>query len=262
MKKIGFTIAEILIAMGIIGIVTALTIPTLVQNNKKLVFAKTLVTTVGDFEVAMKTLMVTEDVSNLWETETWSDLDERNLGNETVANFVQNMQEIIPFESKGLSKDFYESGITRLNNTPDDGNDLENARAFESKNNIVYHIEILNADKTPTTGVGAAARPIREIDVLGRGGNLSKIAAHVTIDINGSDRPNVIGRDIFKYVLGADGKLYPLHGRDHCVFEDIQGAVAAEPSYVSPAEFCNTDNDRDGDYCAAYLQENGYNMDY
>ncbi len=35
MKKIGFTLAEVLITLGIIGVVAALTIPTLVNNYQK-----------------------------------------------------------------------------------------------------------------------------------------------------------------------------------------------------------------------------------
>ncbi len=35
MKKKGFTLAEILITLGIIGIVAAMTIPTLISNYKK-----------------------------------------------------------------------------------------------------------------------------------------------------------------------------------------------------------------------------------
>ena len=34
MKKIGFTLAEVLITLGIIGVVAALTIPTLIQNHR------------------------------------------------------------------------------------------------------------------------------------------------------------------------------------------------------------------------------------
>ena len=35
MKKFAFTLAEVLITLGIIGIVAALTLPTLIHNNHK-----------------------------------------------------------------------------------------------------------------------------------------------------------------------------------------------------------------------------------
>ena len=38
MKKFGFTLAEILITLSIIGVVAALTIPSLIQHYKKLLF--------------------------------------------------------------------------------------------------------------------------------------------------------------------------------------------------------------------------------
>lgn len=35
MKNYGFTLAEVLVTLGIIGVVSAMTIPTLMQNHQK-----------------------------------------------------------------------------------------------------------------------------------------------------------------------------------------------------------------------------------
>ena len=35
MKKYGFTLAEVLVTLGVIGVVSAMTIPTLMQNHQK-----------------------------------------------------------------------------------------------------------------------------------------------------------------------------------------------------------------------------------
>lgn len=34
-KKLGFTLAEVLITLGVIGVVSAITIPTLITNHQK-----------------------------------------------------------------------------------------------------------------------------------------------------------------------------------------------------------------------------------
>ena len=39
MKKNGFTLAEVLVALGLIGVLSAMTVPTLVKNNQNQIFA-------------------------------------------------------------------------------------------------------------------------------------------------------------------------------------------------------------------------------
>lgn len=48
MKKYGFTLAEVLITLGIIGVVAALTIPTLMQNYKDRACFSILLTKVSE----------------------------------------------------------------------------------------------------------------------------------------------------------------------------------------------------------------------
>ena len=74
MKKLGFTLVEILVAFGIIGVISALLIPQLQSSYKKQVYASTLATTASNFENAMAKMMSAENVTTLWETNAWQDL--------------------------------------------------------------------------------------------------------------------------------------------------------------------------------------------
>jgi len=89
-----------------------------------------------------------------------------------------------------------------------------------------------------------------------KGGALVSKAAEVYIDINGSKKPNMWGRDSFRYVLGTDGHLYPYGGKDWAIYN---GAATYSPSNTKTACVVNKN---DGQRCSAYLAENGYNMDY
>ena len=60
MKKYGFTIAESIITMAIIGVVAALTIPPLTTNYRKQAYTCTLSAAVSNFEKAMSTLILKE----------------------------------------------------------------------------------------------------------------------------------------------------------------------------------------------------------
>ena len=81
---------------------------------------------------------------------------------------------------------------------------------------------------------------------------MQNVAARVLIDVNGDSLPNIIGRDLFWYELGTDGRLYPHYGKDFCAFSGNSCGV--------PKTKCAIE--KDGEYCSAYLKENGYKMDY
>lgn len=58
MKKLGFTLAEILISMAIVGIVAAICIPTLGTNTRQQANIATLKVTASDFENAFGSLLI------------------------------------------------------------------------------------------------------------------------------------------------------------------------------------------------------------
>ena len=58
MKRKGFTLAEVLIALSIVGIIAALTIPNMVTSYKKSVFGSSLAVAVSNFETAMQGMII------------------------------------------------------------------------------------------------------------------------------------------------------------------------------------------------------------
>lgn len=82
MKKFGFTLAELLISLTIIGIVATLTIPTVVQRNQaKANFAK-LATSVSAIENALSNMIVAEGAYDITETDFF-------VNNEIQANHLE-----------------------------------------------------------------------------------------------------------------------------------------------------------------------------
>ena len=72
MKKLGFTLAEILISMAIIGIVAAITLPTLGTNARQKANIATMKVTVSDFENAFSAMMIAEVKEELSGVKDWS----------------------------------------------------------------------------------------------------------------------------------------------------------------------------------------------
>ena len=61
--RLGFTLAEVLVTLGIIGVVSAMTIPTLMQNHQRKVYVTQLHKVYNEFQQAV-TLQITERNAN------------------------------------------------------------------------------------------------------------------------------------------------------------------------------------------------------
>lgn len=73
MKKHGFTLAEVLISIAIVGVVAAMTIPTLTENTQKQSNEAKEKVCVSDLENAFTMMMVQENATELAETKLWTD---------------------------------------------------------------------------------------------------------------------------------------------------------------------------------------------
>ena len=68
LKKAAFTLAEVLITLGIIGVVAAITLPTLIKNYQKQVWVNQLKKEVSVLQNAVRTIIATEGVETLSDT--------------------------------------------------------------------------------------------------------------------------------------------------------------------------------------------------
>ena len=79
MKK-GFTLAEVLITLGIIGVVAALTIPTLISNHQKKVWVTQLKKNITTLQNSYKKIMADEGVDSIFDTPVaYKNINGRNV---------------------------------------------------------------------------------------------------------------------------------------------------------------------------------------
>ena len=211
MKKRGFTLAEVLITLGIVGVVAALTAPALVMSSRNEANAARLSTVVSNMENAFQTAIAQEGVDNLYGTSLW----EENRVDATAGNkarFVGRLgQYMILNGYKDNQAAFYGNGV----------------RTYAMSNSggvgVATNIGIMSTPFVIETKNGAAIFIATQRNVfnawfknqaIDSGRTLYTQAAQVAIDVNGKNGPNVFGRDIFFFVLGENGVLYPYGGRD------------------------------------------------
>lgn len=275
MKKFGFTLAEVLLTLSIVGVLAAVTIPGVVSSSSNDANAARLAVTVSNIENAMHSMIATEGASNLYGTSAWGvaqnagkalghseagkDFDSANIP--AFVGYLGQYLAINGFQKKASGYIYEDNGgIKKL---PSSSDYKEGDKVFppgfgacfpiELKNGALMHVRIY------PKGDGEAKDKQKIIE---NGGSLYSSAADVFIDVNGKQKPNTVGRDIFNFALGSDGVLYPAGSIDVSVHDNYSSTETWDNE--SAATFACTDTKKvnSGWGCTARLISNGYKFDY
>ena len=180
MKK-GFTLAEVLLTLGIIGVVSALTIPTFVRNHQKQVFVTQLKKVYSELAQAADSALVENNAISLAETKF-------NRSNTNAA------------------KDFFNTHLKIVKTCTDDKTPCF-AESYKYIDGTEFEDYIETDDKQPCFVLADGASICNRYggfspDREGRHGTMQ-----LNIDINGQQGPNIVGRDFFYTEIYSDGKV-------------------------------------------------------
>lgn len=167
-----FTLAEVLVTLGIIGVVSAMTVPTLMQNYQRKSYVTQLHKVYNELQQAAQQYMTDRNAVNLREAGLTS--------NEALANFVKTYFKVINDCGAEQQPCFAES-YKKIS-----GDNLGQATT-------------LPVNMTIASGVSLAFRVSNE-----ETGNNNKVAVF-DVDINGKQGPNITGRDLFVLGLFSNG---------------------------------------------------------
>ena len=229
MKKKGFSLAEVLITLTIIGVIAALSIPQFTADVHNQSNAAKLAPVVADFENVFGMMLLREDVENIFET---------NFGGANNLNaFTTGLENYTKIARTGtaLATFGYDSGISDINGGSATDPPLQYAVA--------------------TTG-GAV------LTFGSRTGNAPNQYKIVHIDVNGSTAPNRLGRDIYAFLLSQDGHLCPYGSRQAGSILAPNNANAYLWNSSSFTEHSCSGTGYTGRGCTARLIENNYKSDY
>ena len=188
-QKPAFTLAEVLITLGIIGVVAAMTMPSLIANYKYKVLENQLKAAYSDLNQAAKLFQVHNGMS----------VSEYTAENASSINAINEFSKFF-----NTIKD----SNLRYNSTDSDGNSVGAAPyKWHSMNGSTN--ESSNCDVSgffwDTQG-----RVISFDDPPSYGQNGPKVC----IDINGEKGPNRYGVDYFIFIFTTDGYVIP-YGQEH-----------------------------------------------
>lgn len=214
MKKRGFTLAEVLITLSIIGVLAALTAPALVTNSRNEANAAKLSVVVSNLENAFQNAIIQEDANNLYGTSMWAEGAVSSIASATkLSAFAGNLGRYMILSGFENSSNRYMGSIQFHQMTNTGGVNVTGTTqlpssqpciAIKTKSGAIIYI----ATFTPT--VTETARN----NAIAASSSYYTKAAEVFIDVNGKNAPNTYGRDVFAFQLGENGVLYPYGGKD------------------------------------------------
>lgn len=211
-KRDGFTLAEVLVTIGILGVVAALTIPVLMGDFNKQTWTGGLKTSVNTITNGFDQMMAMEGVSNLEDTTLWNQVISRTV----IASDNAVRRELGKYFSITKMESNPTTGIYPVYTIQGNGTlIIDQAPVFTLSNNMKLYARLYNA----TTNKKSRAECL---EIKDNGGNLCNKLADIYIDVNGEKAPNTLGKDIYSFYLGSDGRLFPIGGKDVYLFDETE----------------------------------------
>ncbi len=181
-NKKGFTLAEVLITLAIIGVVAALTIPTVVRNYQERQTVSSIKKFYSQISQAFKLAEIRNGSVDTWDWGTVRSGESADKIIDILAPYLKITKRC--GKGKGC---FWNGNYKNLNgNTiwtnPENNSEYAKARLADG---MSFFIVITQSNCA--TGV----------------------CGNVDVDINGDKKPNQVGRDIFMFVIQKNGSIAP-----------------------------------------------------
>jgi len=178
--KRGFTLAEVLVTLGIIGVVSAMTLPTLVKNHQRQVYVTQLQKVVNELSQAFESAMTDSNAVSLFESNVFTN---------------------------GSARPFFNRYFKVTQTCA--GNDLVNCFPEQYKNlngETLRARDLINSGMDCAT-IASGASICTNLTSFCTD-NACKEGMYVFTDINGKQGPNIVGRDFFHFFASYDGTIY------------------------------------------------------
>ena len=259
MFKKGFTLAEVLITLGIIGVVAALTTPALVQNIGTAKVGPSLAKAVSTFENANQTMLAQSEAGSITSLSQYVSSEYIGHGHNgspqyshttkwSPSTYVKSLSghlKINPDSMLSHHVPSYYSYDNSSHYTPARGHWSSHAYSLDDGSMYFYIVPHDSFKVTPAYCYPNIAS--------------NQLIGDVYIDINGSAKPNRQAKDIFRFYLYNDGTLRPYGGKS---FDRTRyfGSYSHTNHYWSSG--CNSSSVSNADSCAGSIFENNQKVIY
>jgi len=242
MKKFGFTLAEVLITLGIIGVVAALTTPALVKNSGKAKIGPSLAKFVNTLETGVEQMMHNETLSELdnsnllllqnyiimtpYANNTYT-MDSFKLSNYEKASgegdkyIFKNGSGTVSYTVQSIN---YNDAMSAYNQFVEDCN--FKAETHQPQDANCHSAALVPMKQNLNSLKGATIYSLKDGSVLvintidnpitiNNKGIYKGIIAEILYDIDGNKAENIAGKDVYGFLLDKTGVLVPAGSNAH-----------------------------------------------
>ena len=260
----GFTLAEVLITLGIIGVVAAITLPSLIQKYQKKTYIEGLKVGISILEQGFKAAMADDGVDDLADTTLWKNCDGTNIPYSSP-EWRNKCQPELSKYFKGIK---FESvpDMQALGDSSNIMTSTDTCRKLVGKTNKWYYLN----DKSKCRGwkniAVTLANGMRADMIVGSEGVSYNAGTITALDVNGGKAPNTWGRDTFFLRILKDGRVVGLYSKAEAEAyakynnKDITSIIE---DYKTKAETdCNNTISAGGWTCSGRVIDEGWVMNY
>lgn len=247
-KYIGFTLAELLIVIGVVGIVAEMTIPVILNNVQKQVYVTTLKKTYLNFNQVLTQLVADYGCyGDLKCTGLFKSTSTASAIGSEIIKYYKVIKNCDTAANQGCMSSAVNANFDGSGSTTnyDSGSWGANGPYYRFITIDGVSVDIVFDNSVDNCGQNKSS---------GSTGNLEETCTWVRFDVNGpTTGPNYYGRDVYIFWIsnGNGPLLYPQGGRDD----------ANVGWWKSGAGGCGNNNN--GGYkCAARIMEEGWQMNY
>ncbi len=202
--RAAFTLAEVLITLGIIGVVAAMTLPTLIakyQERVVLTRVKKVYSQIFSAINLYKAENEVSDVSSLFDTSNTSEQTTRNL-----AKYFKTIEICSTSNSKGCQGQYK---IMPRKKMPDGNGNTAMAEISNKPRFVLADGAIIAATQYKS------CYEVIEQDVIDENGfatgektqSIRTTCGSISFDVNGIEKPNRVGQDYFCFGIEEDGSI-------------------------------------------------------
>ncbi len=203
----GFTLAEVLITIGIIGVVAALTIPTLIKNYQEKIMVSKVKQAHSQLMNAIQLYVAQNNCQNmlcLFDTKKTSDEVAAEL-----ATVIKKAQVCTSADTAKKYCRYYEfkdnKPTYKVDGVYASSDGMSRSGRIYLPNGVIFGIR--QRSECPSIDVSIIKDENgNEID---RVETVNNICAYVYIDINNIQGPNQFGADVYRYNVKLTGKIEP-----------------------------------------------------
>ena len=249
-EKRAFTLAEVLVTLGIIGVVAVLTVPNVISSYQKKVYVTQLQKGYAQLQQAFSLAMANDEVDDVRDTTLMnaivpsdgsfnSDVDLEPFVSE-LKKYMKISKYCTPTSDPENDPCFAAEYKNFLGGTPNSEYKRFNRLKIFTPSGITYSFYQLSRRTSAPYYIGG-----------------------IEIDVNGDKKPNRLGYDLFPVALQYNGDLiFP--GSQAWV--DLNNGVHSHWSDEQDDACLNLQDQKDsfwiGEYCGGRIFDNGWVMDY